>query len=1219
MQMTWASSALIPLLLVLVACSVQIPAGTDIRRSDHFVDGSETGSSNSCQDDSDCPHEAPCLRASCKNGSCTTVPDDQLACDDGSLCTLNDRCLAGGCTGTNLVCDDGNPCTEDACRPKDGVCQSTVREGPCDDGSICTTGDLCQDGLCIGQGLACDDGNTCTVDSCNGQAGCAHLPLSGLVCNDGSPCTQKDNCLDGTCLGEAVDCQSDSPCTAGSCAPDSGKCIYEALDGNACDDGNNCTLGDLCLEGTCQGGPFLACDDGNPCTVDSCDALSGCSYLAEPLPCDDGNPCTQADTCSLGSCFAGPAKGCQDGNPCTLDTCDLNDGTCLHEAVDWACDDGNPCSVEDSCQAGECVGVPANCDDGNPCTIGTCQPDIGCDYSPVGAPCDDGNLCTIGDICQQGACQPGPGKPFCDDDNPCTDDLCDLDGGLCVNLPNQGECDDGNNCTTGDHCANGLCLPGDTGLCQCESDADCLPFDDGNACNGVVHCALEQWPPKCEVEPGTVVECSGVFDKQCRKAQCQPASGMCLLTDLPDNTICSDGNPCTTLDRCTAGFCLPKGVVDCDDLNPCTAEACEPESGCVFTTQSMPCDDGNTCTLGDLCVGGNCIGVPKHCEDGNPCTIGTCQPESGECVYPFALGSCDDDNPCTQEDHCDAGACIGIPTSCDDANECTADACNGTDGCVHVVIDGSCEDGNACTALDQCEAGKCKGVGITCNDENPCTDDICDPAVGCLHPANVAPCSDGDLCTYGDKCDSGVCGGLPVSCEDGNPCTTKSCHYLAGCLVANLYIPCGDGSLCTVGDWCIDGVCTAGPPVVCDDGNPCTVDSCDPVTGLCIYGNTGWPCDDGNACTHLDHCGDGACAGYSVTCTDENHCTTDSCDAEEGCLHSALDGAQCDDGNPCTAGDLCILDECVGQEPVVCNDKNVCTADSCHSVLGCMFTGETGADCNDGDDSTIDDACQEGTCVGLADADADGVAEEGYEEACAGGNVDSCTDNCPNHPNPTQDDSDGDAIGDLCEACGAAQAFDGLTTPDEAVWKVEYTDVCPELYFVTQATTVDGEDLLEFRGNRAADCGSDIVHVSLANLADLSGQHTVIQVDMGLEGTVYPAQFLGMPLAFTAIGNGEQRVDLVSISHATTDTECGATATIPPAFARALWRIEVDGIANQASVFVNDVEHADSPVSLGDLAPPWQLEFGVLGGDLVGGCGGTAAVLLYAYDNLCQW
>jgi len=160
---------------------------------------------------------------------------------------------------------------------------------------------------------------------------------------------------------------------------------------------------------------------------------------------------------------------------------------------------------------------------------------------------------------------------------------------------------------------------------------------------------------------------------------------------------------------------------------------------------------------------------------------------------------------------------------------------------------------------------------------------------------------------------------------------------------------------------------------------------------------------------------------------------------------------------------------------------------------------------------------------------------------------------------------------------------------------------------------------LEFRASRAAECDGDTVHVALNNLRDLSEQATVIQLDLGLEGTVYPAQFLGIPIAFLAISNGEQRVELAEIPHDATDETCGLTATIPSALSRAIWRIQVDGVTHQAHLFVDEVEHSNSPVDLAELLPPWRVEIGILGGDLVGGCGGTAAILLFGYEVVCQW
>ena len=40
-----------------------------------------------------------------------------------------------------------------------------------------------------------------------------------------------------------------------------------------------------------------------------------------------------------------------------------------------------------------------------------------------------------------------------------------------------------------------------------------------------------------------------------------------------------------------------------------------------------------------------------------------------------------------------------------------------------------------------------------------------------------------------------------------------------------------DDSICTQNDACHSGVCEPGEALDCSDGNPCTIDSCDPVDG----------------------------------------------------------------------------------------------------------------------------------------------------------------------------------------------------------------------------------------------------------------------------------------------------------------------------------------------------------------------------------------------------
>jgi hypothetical protein len=96
----------------------------------------------------------------------------------------------------------------------------------------------------------------------------------------------------------------------------------------------------------------------------------------------------------------------------------------------------------------------------------------------------------------------------------------------------------------------------------------------------------------------------------------------------------------------------------------------------------------------------------------------------------------------------------------------------------------------------------------------------------------------------------------------------------------------------------------------CDDGNPCTVDSC--TDGACTYAATA--CDDGDPCDGAERCAPGA-----------------------GCVAGVP--VRCDDGNPCNGTETCAAGVgCIAGSPLVCDDGDPCTADDCDPVLGCRAT-----------------------------------------------------------------------------------------------------------------------------------------------------------------------------------------------------------------------------------------------------------------------------------------
>ena len=317
-------------------------------------------------------------------------------CD--ALTPATDLCdgLDNDCDGELDVgtCDDDNSCTDDSCAGEAGCLNEPLDQGTCDDGNPCTVTDHCSGGECVGTVVVCDDGNPCTDDLCDGESGC-QFPLNQGPCDDGDPCTIADLCNDGKCAGTPVgSCDDGNPCTKDSCDPAVG-CVHSPTAGS-CDDGNACTIGETCSDGSCKASDFLNCNDGNVCTDDFCDPVDGCLNEPNTAPCSDNSLCTQNDTCEGGVCAAGNEISCSDSNPCTNDTC-LPLVGCAHTNNAEPCDDSDPCTVGDSCSGGNCIGISqADCDDGNSCTIDFCTPMVGCDHGPSAAACDDGNVCTVG-------------------------------------------------------------------------------------------------------------------------------------------------------------------------------------------------------------------------------------------------------------------------------------------------------------------------------------------------------------------------------------------------------------------------------------------------------------------------------------------------------------------------------------------------------------------------------------------------------------------------------------------------------------------------------------------------------------------------------------------------------------------------------------------------------------------------------------------------------
>lgn len=526
-----------------------------------------------CDDHNACTRGERCAAASDSTVTCQggTTP----SCDDGLLCT-SDSCdpITGDCVNVPLDCNDGNPCTDDVCDPAAGTCARTTREGACDDRNICTTGEFCSNGNCLGGSPAnCGWGGQCGLSICLPyEQRCLIADQSPTGCPPPGECGNHYDCVNGFCRfvqgSGPLPCSDGNPCTTEFCVR--GGCTVQLLlSGTACDDGSACTLNDLCQTGRCTGTPACSdgdactsdlcdpaagtclgtqpvnCDDGNPCTTDSCDPAGGCAHILNSNPCDDANACTTGDVCASGVCRGTLAVTCaDDGNICTDDFCDRATGACIHPNNFFSCNDSNPCTIGDHCTDGSCQpGQPRVCNDFNVCTEDHCDLATGnCVTRPVGGPCSDGNACTVDDTCVDGVCRPGA-PPNCDDGNSCTTDGCATFAG-CSHTIITGTCDDGNPCTTGHTCVNGTCRATDPVSCI-----------DGNVCT---------------------------IDF------CDRATGSCIHDAASGD--CSDGDACT-VDRCdpATGDCLGHEPLNCDDSDACTLDACDPALGCTHPIDLETC------------------------------------------------------------------------------------------------------------------------------------------------------------------------------------------------------------------------------------------------------------------------------------------------------------------------------------------------------------------------------------------------------------------------------------------------------------------------------------------------------------------------------------------------------------------------------------------------------------------------------------------------------
>lgn len=275
-------------------------------------------------------------------------------------------------------------------------------------------------------------------------------------------------------------------------------------------------------------------------------AAGACSLANAP---DDVRPGTgggghrsaSATTTGTGGSFCHVDGDCPTSTVvCQKNTC-VAGGVCVLAPIldGRPCDDGLFCTSGDACKSGVCAGAPRLCPDKDPCNVGACDEQARqCTFVPGhdGAACDDGDPCTGTGSCKAGACQKGPDAcaPLRTE---CIDATCTPTG--CVTQSKL----DGTGCGMS-FCSNGLCKSGHCNI---------TPINEGVACNDGKFCTVGD-------------TCKGGFcvgapnpcptAGQCVKGTCDEAAKACVMTPIPDNSPCNDGNACTANEFCSNQVCI---------------------------------------------------------------------------------------------------------------------------------------------------------------------------------------------------------------------------------------------------------------------------------------------------------------------------------------------------------------------------------------------------------------------------------------------------------------------------------------------------------------------------------------------------------------------------------------------------------------------------------------------------------------------------------------
>eukprot|EP00117_Sycon_ciliatum_P013766 scpid2836/ scgid1491/ len=298
----------------------------------HYSKTSWQDISGGCHDSNQCTKHDRCI-----NGRCTGTP---FSCPWCSTCNGH-----GGCNPKHRLCLISNQCYRHGQRnPSSPSCQECntdhsqtawhlVSGRSCNDGNLCTKDDKCTNGRCTGTGFSCP--KTCT--QCNGNGGCDPKPNFCLIfnhcynqghinpssphcqlCNHGANSRQWSNRPVGTRCSNPDVCIRNSKCNS------NGQCVGEDYRHECQTECQRCSSSGKCQQtkGCIASNRRCGCSIGGRCYAErQTNPSTQCQYCKlqenpsawtnkeNGFNCNDNNICTHTDRCVGGRC-SGTAYQC---------------------------------------------------------------------------------------------------------------------------------------------------------------------------------------------------------------------------------------------------------------------------------------------------------------------------------------------------------------------------------------------------------------------------------------------------------------------------------------------------------------------------------------------------------------------------------------------------------------------------------------------------------------------------------------------------------------------------------------------------------------------------------------------------------------------------------------------------------------------------------------------------------------------------------------------